>query len=336
MASRADLIGETGTVSGEAAARAVGHLSLAGYRVTVEAMTRLSLPPYAGSALRGGFGHALKRTVCVSDVPDCNECGLRARCPYPYLFETRLAFGVADHEAVPVPFVFAPPVGDQSDLAPGASFGFDLVLLGPATTHWRYVEEAFHQLGRIGLGKGKGRFRVLRIERWYPDGRGGQVIADHLPGDHRGRRATTGQEIAAAWVGRAASCIAIDFTTPARLRSQGRYVTNAPPFAVLFGRLLDRIAALSYYHHGVPLDIDEAAWKRQAATIGLVESDMRWRDWTRYSNRQERPVDMGGVVGTVVYAGRLEPFLPFLALGEWLHAGKNTTFGLGRYRLTLR
>ena len=32
--------------------------------------------------------------------------------------------------------------------------------------------------------------------------------------------------------------------------------------------------------------------------------------------------------------GNLAPFLPALHLGQWLHIGKETVFGLGRYALT--
>lgn len=40
---------------------------------------------------------------------------------------------------------------------------------------------------------------------------------------------------------------------------------------------------------------------------------------------------LGGIVGEVEYAGDLTPFAPFLAVGEWIHVGKNATFGLGKY-----
>jgi CRISPR/Cas system endoribonuclease Cas6 (RAMP superfamily) len=42
---------------------------------------------------------------------------------------------------------------------------------------------------------------------------------------------------------------------------------------------------------------------------------------------------MGGVVGEAVYEGDLGPFAPLLALGEVLHVGKGTGFGLGRYEI---
>jgi hypothetical protein len=44
---------------------------------------------------------------------------------------------------------------------------------------------------------------------------------------------------------------------------------------------------------------------------------------------------LGGVVGNWTLTGELAPFLPYLHLGQWLHVGKEATFGLGGYRLQI-
>ncbi len=42
---------------------------------------------------------------------------------------------------------------------------------------------------------------------------------------------------------------------------------------------------------------------------------------------------LGGLLGPVTFRGPVEAFLPLLHLGSWVHIGKNTTFGLGRYHV---
>ena len=44
-------------------------------------------------------------------------------------------------------------------------------------------------------------------------------------------------------------------------------------------------------------------------------------------------MQLGGLVGSVTYAGDWVGFLPFVALGAFLHVGKNATFGLGKCRV---
>lgn len=67
--------------------------------------------------------------------------------------------------------------------------------------------------------------------------------------------------------------------------------------------------------------------------VKAVASDLRWVDWQRYSARQEETMLMGGFLGTATFEGPIAEFLPILRLGEWLHVGKGTVFGLGLYRL---
>ena len=42
---------------------------------------------------------------------------------------------------------------------------------------------------------------------------------------------------------------------------------------------------------------------------------------------------MGGFIGPITFEGDFEVFLPFLLPGEYLHVGKGTSFGLGKYEI---
>ena len=62
-------------------------LPIARLLLTVRAEGPLQLPPYAGSMLRGAFGHAL---LALSPLPhpDGKPCALHATCPYCQVFAT--------------------------------------------------------------------------------------------------------------------------------------------------------------------------------------------------------------------------------------------------------
>ncbi|MDD3582286.1 MAG: CRISPR system precrRNA processing endoribonuclease RAMP protein Cas6, partial [Desulfobacca sp.] len=98
--------------------------------------------------------------------------------------------------------------------------------------------------------------------------------------------------------------------------------------------LLRRITVLAYLHCGLDCsEIDFRGLSHAAEKIDTRSSSLRWHDLRRYSNRQERNTPLGGLVGEVTYTGNLEPFWPFLLLGEQVHVGKGTSFGLGQYQL---
>ena len=84
---------------------------VARYRLEFTTEQPIHLPEYAGSALRGAFGHALRRAACVTRERHCSACGLYRHCPYPAIFETPPPPDYARRvlSKVPLPFVVEPP-----------------------------------------------------------------------------------------------------------------------------------------------------------------------------------------------------------------------------------
>lgn len=54
----------------------------------------------------------------------------------------------------------------------------------------------------------------------------------------------------------------------------------------------------------------------------------------RYSSRQDQKMKLGGVIGEWQFKNLSPELAKLLYLGQWLHCGKNATFGLGKYRIT--
>jgi hypothetical protein len=91
---------------------------------------------------------------------------------------------------------------------------------------------------------------------------------------------------------------------------------------------------LTYFHADTPLETDFAALTETARAVSIDSEELSWYDWTRYSSRQDTTMDMGGLLGRFELDGAvLAPFWPYLWLGQWTHAGKGTSMGLGRYAL---
>ena len=108
-----------------------------------------------------------------------------------------------------------------------------------------------------------------------------------------------------------------------------------PPFSILMQRLLERAECLGLlYHRDATLDGEtKRGLIDRARAIEITSHDLYWDDWSRYSGRQHTWMKFGGLLGEITYRGDLTPFLPWLALGEWMHVGGKTSFGLGRYEI---
>lgn len=286
-----------------------------------------TLPPYAGSAWRGAFGHALKQTVCVIQRTACADCLLRTSCAYPYIFETPPppnSEKMRLYEAAPHPFVIRPSASAQT--LPGQAH-IGLTLFGNGHRYLPYFIHAFAKAGAAGLGKARQAFELASVRQVMPsDNNSGAIYQD-------GRL----QQPLSPIVPAIPSCpetVTFTLLTPLRIKQDGKYVgADRFNFGAFFGNLQRRISLLSYFHSDTALDTDFKALGQAAKTITISRQQIAWQDWTRYSSRQQTTMQMGGLLGEFTISGDLQPFWPYLWLGQWTHVGKGTSMGLGQYRI---
>ncbi len=318
------------TLSAQSADEALGLLQLAHLHFRFEALDPLRLPSFKGSMFRGALGTTLKRVLCLRQSPTaCEECRLMEVCRYPELFDTRHSPRRTPRYLVPPPpFALVLPADARTEVAPGEEVHCGLVLVGSAVDDASIFVSAFAEMGRRGFGKGRGRCRLVQFESLAP-GEGGEKGVRRQSG---GIVALNARGIVAdrsSW--RNANRWRLEFLTPVRLKYRGRLLQSVD-FAVLVHRMAERIEALSrLYGEGGRIDV--TGLLDLANSVQLEDSGVWWDDWQRYSSRQNVRMRLGGFRGTVVLRGSLSPFVPLLALGEWLNVGKGPTFGLGRFKL---
>jgi hypothetical protein len=314
-------------------------ISFGRFTATFRLDAPLTLPPYAGSLFRGAFGWAIKRVVCVTRTYDCPPCLLRDRCVYPYIFETPPPANtqvMRKYTAAPHPFVHIPPDGGRT-LAQGHTVELGLTLVGRAVGWLPHFIFALERMGRAGFGSRRIAATLVEVSGWI-DGRRSRVysVEDRtLAGAEAFTdRATVPRSPALDPHPLSATHqIAIALLSPLRIRYEERLAATLE-FHILIRSLLRRLAHLSYFHcGGEPSAVAFRDWIDLAQQVRTVSSSLTWSDWTRYSTRQQTAMEFGGLTGRVVFEGPLDPFLPLLRLGEMVHAGKGTSFGLGRYRI---
>lgn len=314
----------------------LNHFRLMKYTLHLRARETIFLPRYKGATFRGAFGSTFKRICCSTREKECARCLVKEHCPYAYVFETSPPPGseaLRKLREVPRPFVIEPDLSRQQKYTPDEEMGLGLVLVGKAMDLLPYFILAFRELGSLGIGTGRGKYELERIEAVRAGGEGDPVYTcqDQMV---RVVNAVIGWKEAAGRASRLPQDrVALRFLTPARLKSGGT-LDAEPSFGVFVQRLLERLSSLSYFHCGKALDVDFKGMIERARAVETVQADLSWDDWERYSKRQKATMRLGGVVGEISYAGALREFLPFLVLGEYVHVGKGATFGLGRYALS--
>ncbi len=232
---------------------------------------------------------------------------------------------------IPHPFVLCPPLEEKTLYEAGESFSFTLTLIGSAIEYLPYFIYTFEELGRMGIGKGRGRFElseVLRLgeEREEIYNHRTKILKKFKPRSLWGPGIKEYLHL---------SSLTLNFLTPTRLKYNGRLILDLE-FHILLRNLLRRIATLSYFHCGEELSLDFRGLLEKAKKVGVRNRELRWYDWERYSHRQETRMRLGGFVGRISFEGEIEEFKPYLLMGEYIHVGKGTGFGLGRYEIAER
>jgi hypothetical protein len=180
------------------------------------------------------------------------------------------------------------------------------------------------------LGKGRGCFAVDSVTWTSPDGEEFVIYDGNSKTLRNTFRSLTVQDLPIR-TSHLPLCT-LHFVTPTRL-IYAEALTNTVDFHVLIRALLRRVSNLSYFHCGTEFDLDFRSLIAAAEKVETEASDLRWHDWERYSARQDTRMTLGGVLGQVTYRGDWHPFLLLLTLGEAVHVGKGTSFGLGKYTM---
>lgn len=301
------------------------------FRFTLSPKETIRLPRFnKGITLRGAFGSSFRSLVCVHRTLSCPECQVQPTCPYGYIFSPRVpenAERLRLNRDIPRPFVIKPPLEGRQVFEPGDNLSFDLVIVGRAVQLLPYFLVSFRNLGERGIGVGRGKFEISKVEALDAHGHAETVMTQGDPMVRVPERTVSLRDLPPAPSGP----IRVDFLTPVLLKKENQWAR--PAFGVLMRRLRDRIHSLSYFYCGEALEMDFQSFGERADQIRTSFERLRWIEEIRYSKHRELKHTLKGWMGTARYEGEMEEFWPFLWLGQYVHVGKAAVFGQGWYRV---
>lgn len=308
-------------------------LTLSRYLFIFTPITQGTLPGYSGSTWRGAFGHGLKKSSCLNPGKACQQCLLQHNCAYSYLFESAPPSDsdrMRLYPTVPAPYILEPLEVFGSSESSSNNYPLGLTLFGRANDFLPHVIQGMILMAQNGIGKGRAPTQLLEIKKEAELGSGNwqTLYRPEQPSPPTIRPSL-------AVIPPINQNISLKLLTPMRLRREEKYISPETfHFSDLFSNLLRRISTLSYFHNQQELQTDFKALSQAARNIQLQDQQLTWWDWQRYSSRQNNKIKMGGIVGTLqLPAEQLAPFWPYLWLGQWTHAGKGTSMGLGKYQI---
>lgn len=295
----------------------------------------------AGQNLRGALGQVMLRTYCAGDRHDPAHV---AACPVCWLLAANEKPGQERRG-----YTLVPPIPGEDDAAnrpyePGERFEFGITLFGNALKFLPYFVLAVPEMGRAGVGAGRGKFALQSVWAENPLTRKREcLLAEGENLVHTPTLTMTHTEVVRIAndklsMGNGEWRVAVDFLTPTRLIEEGE-LARAPSFDVLFARLLKRLDDLAEeYAGGTGRPREEIdALERLAARVRLIEAQTRWVEVWSGSQRRGARSPLSGIVGSATYAAEhavWQSLLPWLLWGQLAQAGKSVVKGNGVIRVS--
>ncbi len=307
-----------------------------------------------GDHIRGSLGNEMRRLVCIDLNSDCRSCALDGRCLYTRFFDignpsskdassaqpttaymvSKTNNRLSTRGKIPRPFVLHRVSDDLAEI--------EIILIGDHKAEFvPYLIHCFRQMGRYGIGP-KGARSCFSLKRAAALDLNAQPVTVYEEGtivlngapviDMKAIEETVLSD-------RAIGQIKLHFLSPLRIKAQdngGRSrLIKRPSFQMVIDRLAFRADLLHVYHCGGETDYDHRALVQAAGDVLMADpSPLYWQARSRYSRSQNKRMNLDGFMGEARFAGpNLERFLPLLKLGEYIHVGKNTTFGHGAIRV---
>lgn len=304
-------------------------LNIARYRFSFRVVTPIRLPDYAGSTLRGAFGHALRQINCVTKAKDCKGCPLIAQCPYAQVFAPhdipREEMAIHLQNQIPVPYIIEAPLAKGRGYAVGELLHFDMVLTGDALAQLAVIILAWRRAFLRGIGNGDGTAELTAVatlgtqaQTIYTEDN--PIIAEHNT-----------QLFVQQY--RQVQDVHLHLQTPLRIQQQGKVMSPRELTASIFLRhLIRRISLQAQLQQADAFPIEQIRALNSLADTVQHECRLQWLDWSRYSSRQNQKMTLGGMTGHLLLKAVPAELLPLIEIGQWLHVGKETAFGLGCYK----
>ncbi len=259
------------------------------------------------SAFRGLFGRMLKMTCCIQKRLDCSGCPMRM-CLYRRIFEEEGKGFERFH-----PYIV------RHVKTEGRTIVIELTILGSVSECASSILHCIMRMEELPLriDGASHKMKVISIKDSEGQSLYGAVDGTTMEPAIRKLR----------FVPMAVDEMTLRFVTPMRMKHEGRLMSRFV-WKAFMRSIFYRLQYLNEHYHdprsGLP-----ALWDDEPEII----SRFQWQEMFRTSMRQGQKMSLGGLIGTVRILDPKPETAGLLRMGEVIHAGKQTTFGLGKYTI---
>ncbi|MEA3491264.1 MAG: CRISPR system precrRNA processing endoribonuclease RAMP protein Cas6 [Campylobacterota bacterium] len=268
------------------------------YNIRVQVYTKQNAPLFIGSTLRGAFGYALKKVVCINPSYRCDGCFAKQECLYYDFYESQNGY----HNY-------------RFDIELDSSkFDFALFLFEESCEKLPYVLSGLHKmLTEVGLMHDNLIFEEFKItidSRIVYDGERFD-LEGIMPQNFETTPHTPN--------------LTLTLKTPLRIKRNNRFIRDDVALEDILRSIHQRERQLCYGEKYAKLEY--------TPRYTLLSKSLHHQTLIRKSGRQKSKMNMDGIMGQIAIENLDPASYRLLKLGEILGVGKQTVMGLGNIRV---
>ena len=311
-----------------------------GFGITLAKKVWFSIPvPFL---FRSIIGYQLRRMCCIARNSVCAECMFNASCIYGQTYESivpknNIALMGRDRISHPIIIDADNFAGKTLD-----SLLLSIIFLGTTIPYFPYFYYALIKGGEAGITRDRVPFKVSDIVEFKASGKKRSLMINEQKLETKIEpdrweynpepAALTGMErdSHAEMETGSKKRYKITLQSPLRFKAQGLYVSRLvdAELARCFHRRTQVLC--SQYGHN-----DHSGEYTFSGGWTVVEQNLKWLNFTHYSARQKKAMQLGGLLGDFALSGNFSPYeCSILQFAEKFHGGKNTNFGLGKLKVS--
>ncbi|MGP2657772.1 CRISPR system precrRNA processing endoribonuclease RAMP protein Cas6 [Malaciobacter sp. WC5094] len=259
--------------------------------------SKIKPPMFMGSQLRGAFGYALKKVVCVNPSYECENCFAKDTCLYHEFFVLQNNY----HK-------YRFDINLDEDF-----YKFSFFLFSEACEKLPFVLSSFYELfTSIGLGKENHTFDDFEI-----------LINNETA--YKNKNFTIPKEYVQNYLYKKEfeKNVVINLLTPLRIKKNGTFILDDTlALEDILKSIKKRFYTLTNKELEKKVLVDES--------FKVINKNLHKKQLVRYSNLKKQKMNFDGLVGSIVISNLNEENYNLLKIGELLGVGKQTVFGLGK------
>ena len=266
--------------------------------IEVKTNSKLKAPYFTGSMLRGAFGYALKKVVCINPSYRCEGCFAKENCLYYDFYEKPNTFH---------PFRF-----DIKLESPNYNFG--LYLFNQATDKLPYILSALHKmLTEIGISRENHTFHNIEISV------NNTVI--YRNNEFKLKNLTPKEFHLDNYCRK----VKIQLLTPLRIKKNNKLLRENLEVEDILRSIYQREQELNSGKRVHSLNY--------TPKVGTTLKLLQYKHLKRKSNRQKQILNIDGLIGEMVATDIDQESYRLLKVGEIIGVGKQTVMGLGKIEI---